>query len=83
MEHVADGNESQSYRAADNEHSFLLSSYPLDYLVGTLSERNPRRIGACNTVQFEQRCYPGEGDEITTDTMINFKMGPLSVYIGM
>ena len=47
-----------THRAANDEHSFLLTSHPLYYLVGTLGESVAAGVWASDAVKLEERRYP-------------------------
>jgi hypothetical protein len=65
---------SLEYSATYDKNSFLLAFYPLDDLVCALGETRTRGVGACNAVEFEEGCYPGERDAVMTNAMEDFEM---------
>ena len=69
----------KTYRSTDNKDSLLLSTDPLNDLVGALRQS----ISVCrlcgNTVQFKERRHPSQGCGFSADAMMDLRMGVLRV----
>jgi hypothetical protein len=72
-----------NYRAADYKGSLLLPSHPLHHPIGALSERISRRGWTSNAIELKQRCYPCQGDKVTTDAVMDFEVGQFGMHTSM
>ena len=69
---IGAADEDTTYRSADYENPFFFLPGPLDHFVGALSEGVPAGVRTGDAVHFEQRRYPGEGDGVAADAVVDF-----------
>ena len=64
--------KNSTHRTPNDENPFFLFPSPLNNLVRTLSERVSARVRTGDAVHFKQRRYPGEGDGVAADAVLDF-----------